>query len=86
VVSQITVQAVDLGLTDDHKVDIFWEQLAPLHASQRDVAVILLTRRLVKELVEEDERKNVGVVKQVVGGAGKALYNEVGKVRVGSAR
>lgn len=85
-ISQITVQAVDPRLTDDHKVDIFWEQLAPLHASQRDVAVILLTRRLVEELVEEDERKHVGVVKQVVGGAGKALYNEVSEVGVGSAR
>lgn len=56
-----------------------------MHASQCDIAVVLLARGLIEELVEEEERKDVGIVEQVVGGASEALDNKVGEVGVGSA-
>ncbi len=69
-------------LTDNYEVDVFREQFAPLHASEGDVAVVLLARCFVKEFVEEDERKDVGIVQQIVGGARQALHDEVRKIRV----
>ena len=49
-------------LTNYHEVDVLREQFAPLHATQRDITVVLLARGLVKELVEEQEREDIGVV------------------------
>lgn len=73
-------------LTNDHEVDILGEQLAPLHASQSNVAVVFLAWCPVEKPVVEDEREDIGVIEQIVRGASEALYDEVGEVGVGGAR
>jgi hypothetical protein len=70
------------ALTNDDKVHVLGEQLAPLHASEGNVAVVLLAWRLVEELVEKDKGKDVGIVEEVIRCAGQALNDKVRKIRI----
>lgn len=51
-----------MRLTNDHKVDILGEELAPLHPSHVCIACVLLTRCVVKEVVKEVVGQYVGII------------------------
>jgi hypothetical protein len=73
-------------LTDNYKVYVLRKQLSPSHALQRNVAIVLLSRCLIEEFVEEDEGQEIGVVQKVAWGIRQRLNNKVGKVSVRCSR
>jgi hypothetical protein len=69
-------------LTNYEKVAVLGKHLAPGHAFHADVAIVLLSGRLVKEVSKEEERHQVRVVQQIVRRARQTLYDKVRQIRV----